>query len=269
MDKTEEEIRQEESAELFGSEESQPEQKPEPAPEVKPQEVKPQIAEPPSEVAELKRVLDEKERRLRQSESHIGNLQKQVKEAMDAASRLKDMPTKEDLEAQILAASESQKKWEEFKEENPDLFDGIDAKITSSERALRQEISEIQKRLEGVGNYDEYHKTREQGDIDRQIALVREFYPDYYAINKSKEFNDWVGSQPPHVRVRRMSNLAADALYLLDNFNESKKQPSPSQAKKERLNQAIETKKNTPPRSKSEADMTEDEYRQHIAAETF
>ena len=267
--KTEEEIRQEEAAVLFGSEESQPEIKAEVVEPVKPEvkeEVK--IPEVPSEVAELKRILDEKERRLRQSESHIGNLQKQVKEAMEAASKLKDMPTKEDLEKQILAASESQKKWETFKEDNPDLFDGIEAKISHSEGSLRKEISEIQKRLEGVGNFDYYYKNKEQSDVEKQVALVRDFYPDYYNINKSAEFNDWVAAQPPHVRVRRMSNYAADALFLLDSFHESKKQPPPS-AKKERLNQAIETKKNIPPRSKSEADMTEDEYRQKLAAEMF
>ena len=278
--------------------EAQPgeERKPEPTPVV--EEGEP-IKEPEA-VAEvdpaLKAVLDgitskldafgSIENRLKQAESRIGSVtnavHNQTKVAEAAAKVIADAPDKE----QIAAAAKNDDDWKQLKEDYPEhaeMFQGLEqrfaAKGASPEApdmpdmdSMRGEITtDIDSRVDASAAT--INKLVEGRLVDVMRPGWRQKVQDANG-QLTPEYVTWYGAQDAAGQARANSDSAEDAIATIDAFDASqvkavpKETPEQIQAKRdERLSRSQTINKTGKPiKTKSVEDMTDAEYRAHVAA---
>jgi hypothetical protein len=226
--------------------------------------VNPAIKKAFDEMSSRVATLQATEQRLKQAESRIGSITNELHAARKVAdSAVKSAPTA----AQIEAAAASDEKWEALKTDFPEwaeAFDGrFDKKLAASVKELREAIKAELK--EEVGG-----NTAENLDL-KLLSVVKRNWRTTIA---SKEWKDWLVTQPPERQALVNSEKAEDAIDLIDSFEQTQKQPAKTATeiaaeRKQRMKQSVlpQGGKATPP--KSEADMSAAELRAKIGREVF
>lgn len=209
---------------------------------------------------------DQVEPRLKQAESRIGAMTNEFHAAKEAAAKVADAPTV----AQMEAAAASSGKWESLKEDFPEWAEAIDGRLSSAialikkdqlPKDLTAEIAKVQASIaEGT-----------QGEIQKGILAF--FKPGWESTVVTPEFKEWIAMQPEGVKSLVHSQLAVDAVTVLDKFEEStKKHKTAAEIASERK---LRLAKSTLPEGgpgipiKSEQDMTDAELRRSIGREVF
>lgn len=224
---------------------------------------------------ELQKALDDRETRLKQSESRIGSLQNKYHQAVKLADTLKNAPTKEEIKE----ALESQAKWAEMMEDYPSMT-LVDERISKNEQKLNDEITGLRSQLSG---FDQRYQSKLAQDSETQmkkdVMTLKSFYPNYYKDATSDEFAAWRGDQPPHIQLQANSNNLIDAAKTMHRFlkdtkgaEEAKPKDTVQNKNKERLAMLAETEKEsgtTPVISKTDEELSEQELRDKIFEEEF
>jgi len=221
--------------------------------------------------------IDEISYRVKQTESRIGSLQNavhnQMQMAKKAADEVKNAPSKEE----IVAATKDDDKWDELKEaysEWAEIMDGMDERL-AAKSAKAPDIEAIKKsiREELDTNFDAKLNKQQKAF---EVRLTTFAHKDWPEIVKSPEWEQFINNADYVTQQRSLSDNADDAIYVLDKFKESRntKKQTPDdieQARKNRLRsaQTVRTNNKTEKTNKSEADMTDEEYRAHIAAKVW
>lgn len=210
--------------------------------------------------------IDVLEGRLKQAERRVGSIQNEFYNAQKAAKKVEDAPSKEDMER----ASKSKEAWEGLKNEFPDWAEAIEGKIAES--AKTPNIDEIRQQIgglsEGINQFREQVITNDA--LERR--LVGLIHPNYQATIKSPEYQSWIRNQPADIQHKAENGQTADeAIDVLNRFKEFKTKAESEKSKKQtRLSQAVDLPKGPKTRQvKSEADMSEDEYRQQLQKELW
>ena len=217
--------------------------------------------------------LDEVGYRLKQTESRIGALQKQLHEAKKA-EEIKAAPTKEEIEK----AAADETSWSELKEEFPEWASAIDARLAKDKSSLefeQKKLSDSQatttKQIE-----DKIVKLQEMTEtFEKSLLEVR--HPDWEKTIETPEYQGWISKQPEEIKKLTTSKFAKDAVKVLNEFAktqniETQNNKSPAEIaaeRKQRLKQAVSVDgKKTKP-VKAEIDMDEEELRKKLALEVW
>jgi hypothetical protein len=198
--------------------------------------------------------------RLKQAESRIGALQNKLTQAAPPE------PTPEEKRR----AAEDEMKWQTLKEDFPEWADEMERRFAKTDNALKVQREQHEQ--------TENMLRREVKEMEDNLALriekssLAQKYPDWEEIVRMEEYQQWLEVQPPEIKRKTGSEFAKDAISVLDKFAKEKLHKSPAsiaEERKQRLSAAVLVNGFSAKASKSERDMTEDEYRESLASELW
>lgn len=102
--------------------------------------------------------------------------------------------------------------WHSLKEDYPDIAEALDSKFNQMSEQYEQRNKYLEDQL------DFMRQKSEEDFVDSQRQLMEKRHPDCYQVAQSQQFNQWLDAQPQPVKELRGSQIAADNIWLLDNF---------------------------------------------------
>lgn len=171
-------------------------------------------------------------------------------------------------QAQVEAAAKSPEKWEAMKADFPDWGEAIDELLNHRLAGLQppsapafdpaQVESLVAQRVEAT-------KASLQGELEAYKVELK--HGDWRGTVNTPEFKAWFDAQDATTKLLADSSKGADAIRLLDKFEEARKKPvaAVQQERTSRLAQAATVKPGHTPPPKSEEDMTPEELWEHLA----
>lgn len=210
------------------------------------------------------------EERLKQAESRIGGITNELHAAKqinkDNTVEKKEAPT----EDEIKVASESLEKWKELKNDFPDWADAIEHRLSILKSEMTPGVS-LETLTKEIAALKESFKDSTGSQIEK--AILSFAHPDYEQTISSSEYATWLKSQSADVIEKTNSVTAADAISVLDQFESFKKESKSvkdiERQRKDRLTKSVVVEGGPTTPVKSEADMSDSEYRANIAKEVF
>lgn len=212
--------------------------------------------------------LDTIDQRLRSAEGRIGSVQQAVfeqrKAAEEAAKRVKDAPTKE----QMAQAAKSDKAWEELKEEFPGWGEALHdelASVRQAAEALKQDIETL-RTMQNSGSQHDVEKL--QREVDVKLVSVK--HPGWQQTVKSDEFGQWLQGQDSDMQQKFLNSTdPVECIEVLDAFAKGNSSQDVASSRQRRLEAATTVSKGRSAQTKNPANMTEAEYRAHVAKEIW
>lgn len=212
--------------------------------------------------------LDTIDQRLRSAEGRIGSVQQAVfeqrKAAEEAAKRVKDAPTKE----QMAQAAKSDKAWEDLKEEFPGWGEALHdelASVRQAAEALKQDIETL-RTMQNSGSQHDVEKL--QREIDVKLVSVK--HPGWQKTVQSEEFGQWLQGQDQAVQQKFLNSTdPVECIEVLDAFAKGNSSQDVASSRQRRLEAATTVSKGRSAQTKNPANMTEAEYRAHVAKEIW
>ena len=212
--------------------------------------------------------LDTIDQRLRSAEGRIGSVQQAVFEqrqaAEEAARRVKDAPTKE----QMAQAAKSDKAWEDLKEEFPGWGEALHdelASVRQAAEALKQDIETL-RTMQNSGSQHDVEKL--QREIDVKLVSVK--HPGWQKTVQSEEFGQWLQGQDQAVQQKFLNSTdPVECIEVLDAFAKGNSSQDVASSRQRRLEAATTVSKGRSAQTKNPANMTEAEYRAHVAKEIW
>lgn len=178
--------------------------------------------------------------------------------AKEAAKAVETAPT----QAQIDAAAKDPEKWEalkkDFEEWTQATEDYVKQKLAAERAETLKQIPKVD--VDGIKKEvgesvtgtmaDAVAKARAEAVKEaRQLVVIDQKYPTWeedvhvYAqdgkVSLTPEFSAWMDAQAPEVKALAHSNLARDALKMLDLYYEHKKADAKKETNKQRLAAAV------------------------------
>ena len=212
--------------------------------------------------------LDTIDQRLRSAEGRIGSVQQAVfeqrKAAEEAAKRVKDAPTKE----QMAQAAKSDKAWEDLKEEFPGWGEALHdelASVRQAAEALKQDIETL-RTMQNSGSQHDVEKL--QREVDVKLVSVK--HPGWQQTVKSDEFGQWLQGQDSDMQQKFLNSTdPVECIEVLDAFAKGNSSQDVASSRQRRLEAATTVSKGRSAQTKNPANMTEAEYRAHVAKEIW
>ena len=217
--------------------------------------------------------LDTIDQRLRSAEGRIGSVQQAVfeqrKAAEEAAKRVQDAPTKE----QMAKAAKSERAWEDLKEEFPGWSEALHDEITGMRKtadALKQDLEALRS-MQQAGGGQQQDVTRLQREIDVKLVSVK--HPGWQKIVQGEEFGQWLQGQDQAVQQTFLNSTdPVECIAVLDAFTGSNAGGNAhdiAASRQRRLESAATVNKGRSTQTKNPDNMTEAEYRAHVAKEIW
>lgn len=208
--------------------------------------------------------LDTIDQRLRSAEGRIGSVQQAVfeqrKAAEEAAKRVKDAPTKE----QMAQAAKSDKAWEDLKEEFPGWGEALHdelASVRQAAEALKQDIETL-RTMQNSGSQHDVEKLQREMDV----KLVSVKHPGWQQTVKSDEFGQWLQGQDSDMQQKFLNSTdPVECIEVLDAFAKGNSSQDVASSRQRRLEAATTVSKGRSAQTKNPANMTDDEYRAYVA----
>ena len=212
--------------------------------------------------------LDTIDQRLRSAEGRIGSVQQAVfeqrKAAEEAAKRVKDAPTKE----QMAQAAKSDKAWEDLKEEFPGWGEALHdelASVRQAAEALKQDIETL-RTMQNSGSQHDVEKL--QREVDVKLVSVK--HPGWQQTVKSDEFGQWLQGQDSDMQQKFLNSTdPVECIEVLDAFAKGNSSQDVASSRQRRLEAATTVSKGRSAQTKNPANMTKAEYRAHVAKEIW
>lgn len=216
--------------------------------------------------------LDTIDQRLRSAEGRIGSVQQAVFEqrqaAEEAARRVKDAPTKE----QMAQAAKSARAWEDLKDEFPGWSEALHDEITGMRQAadaLKQDIEALREMQ--VSGGQQHAVAQLQRELDVKLVSVK--HPNWQKTVQTEEFGNWLQAQDQAVQQTFLyATDPVECIAVLDAFAGSNTEGSAqgiTASRQRRLEAATTVSKGRNTQTKNPANMTEAEYRAHVAKEMW
>lgn len=184
----------------------------------------------------------------------IAAIQRELATAKAAAKTVEVAPT----QAQIDAAAKDPEKWEALKKDFEEWTQATEEYVKQKLAAERAETLKLVPKVDVDGIKKEVGDTVDQAVAKARVEAVKEArqlvtvdlkYPTWeedvhvYAqdgtISLTPEFSAWMQTQAPEVKALADSNLARDALKMLDAFYEHRKAEAKKQTNQARLASAV------------------------------
>lgn len=199
------------------------------------------------------------ETRIKQLESRVGGLTNALSDAKKKTEAVREAaPTEEE----IAEAAKSQEALDELVSDFPEWGN-----------VFKGQFAAIRKEINRAGNTVETLKKKIDEGVDPQETLLTFFQPNWQEKVVSPEYQAWIKDQPDDVLAKQGSNLASEALDVLDAFDsdqagEVRKTPYEiAEERRARMKASVNPKTDKSKAPKSEDAMTQAEFRQHAAKE--
>lgn len=147
---------------------------------------------------------------LKMASGRVSKIQGELDAGRAAAKAVKEAPTA----AQQAAAAIDPAKWTALKEEFPEWTDAMDSRISERIADVTKNLQPAQQEGELVDIDAEFRK--------RETLRVTRKHKDFYDVIRSEEFKDWRKTQPAEVSDLGASDVAEDAIEMLDLFKAAK-----------------------------------------------
>lgn len=207
----------------------------------------------------MEAIVGQLQQRLRNAEGHIGGLSSQLKQQLQTAQAVRESGGDAPSAAQIKQAQDDPEAFKALERDYPEfaaaLAPAVDAKVNARMSEIRKELDslrEASQRPQGPDPLQAVERVRSE-------MLVEVRHPGWQETVKRPEFQGWLGSQSREVQMLAASPVPADAVRLLDLFQDSRK--TTTTARNQRLNSvaALPTGR-SPVRAKSVDQMSPEEY---------
>lgn len=194
----------------------------------------------------VRQALETLPTRLRNIEGHIGGLTSSMKAAKEAAAAATKAGAEAPTQAQVQAATTSGEKWKQIKEDFPEWADAMEERLAAQAATSRPapvvDVDALKR------EWSESTKAQVAGAVDQaeERAFVRLKHPGWKATVNTESFRSWMTAQPPELRALANSDLADDAIKMLDAYATVQKAAAKKAAddaeKKKRLEGAVTPK---------------------------
>lgn len=207
-------------------------------------------------IAGLESMLQQTAQRLRNAEGHIGGLNSQLKQQVEAAKQVVAAGGEAPSASQIREAQRSSKAMETLRRDYPEFADAMDAALNERiQEALKQVPQPQVQPAAGVAPEDLVR-------LEREFAVeVR--HPGWKETVRQPAFRGWMQRQPREVQMLATSDSPQDAVRLLDLYA----QTNDAVQRTQRLSSAAAIpsgRSSGAPRTKSIEEMTPQEYWRYL-----
>lgn len=193
---------------------------------------------------------------LKKASGRVSKIQSELDSGRAAAKAVKDAPSA----AQQAAAAIDPAKWTALKEEFPEWTDAMDSRISERLAAAQAQQEAAPKSVDVDAKFRE-----------REMQRVTRKHKDFSDVIRSEDFVTWRKTQPAEVNALGASELAEDAIELVDLFKASKAAPADADALQAARAQRLKAAAGPAPRStqaaKSGGELTPQEIWAQEAAE--
>ena len=176
-------------------------------------------ANPVSELEDLKKERDHYKHGFDANKGRVSALQKKINDLESQLSNPPQPEVKEEI-ANPSNSGMSDEKWQEFKEEYPEMAEAFEAKLDSLSNNFNARIeSDVSSRLSTIQKELEPLKQEAHDDyVKGQLAVLTEKHPDWQAVASSDNFNKWIVEQSEKVQDLMNSLDARDAASVFDLY---------------------------------------------------
>lgn len=197
---------------------------------------------PPSVIAKLEeRLISQMEQRmsgrLRNIEGHIGGLKHNLTELSAASKAAREQGGEAPSKAQINEAMQSGEKLTALKDDFPEwaeaLQEGLDAVAS---RIPQIDEGAINQRLESTEQTAQQLMQRA-----RQMARLDHVHPEWEQTIQSDAYQNWLANQPADIQQLTSSENAADAIKVLNKFQEHHEASAPDLTAQRRQTSRLES----------------------------
>ena len=198
--------------------------------------------------------------RLRNAEGHIGGLNSQVKQQIEAARTATAAGVDAPSAREIRAAQESPEAFAQIEHDYPEFAKALRPAI---EATFKDKFAELEKRLP-QGDPGQSNVVQEMQQFKAEMR-VESRHPGWQETVKTPDFMGWMQNSPRELKMLAGSNEPADAVRLLDMYAESKK--SVVSQRNQRLESAAAMptgQRSQAARTKNVEDMTPQEYWRYL-----
>lgn len=155
-------------------------------------------------VREMQQKLAAADHEIRSNRGRIAALQRKAQEAT--------APAKQEPQRDLAQpAGVSDKRWEDFKKDFPEVAEVFEAKLKHMEQLVDQRLGQATQPIKELE-----HRQYLQG----QYAALEAAHPDWQQAVKSNEFRSWLSAQPTAVQQILQSEDASEASWLLGRFKQ-------------------------------------------------
>lgn len=207
-------------------------------------------------LAGMESIITQLSTRLRNAEGHIGGLNSQVKQQLEAAKQVKAAGADAPSTGEIRAAQASPEAMAELERDYPEFAKALRPAI---EATLSQRMSEFEKRIpqsqaQPTGDF----ASKQEIEAFKAELRVESKHPGWQEIVAKPEFAGWLQQGPRELQMLAGSNNPIDAIRLLDLYSEARKPSSPSQRNASAA--ALPTGTRSAVRTKNVDEMSPKEY---------
>lgn len=165
-----------------------------------------------------------------------------LKTALDAAKAATkagdDAPTQE----QIAAAATSSEKWNQAKEDYPEWAEAMDERLAAmGPGKAAVDVAGLKTELTGSMSEIVAQATSQAKAEARELAKVDRKHENWEATVETPDFMAWKPTQPPEIQALFDSDRAADAIKMLDLYEDHRKAVAEATAKTDRNKQRLES----------------------------
>lgn len=208
----------------------------------------------------LETMLSQVTQRLRNAEGHIGGLNGQLKQQLQAAKQVVTTGGEAPTAKEIREAQANPEAMDSLKRDYPEF-------ASAMESALNERLSVLEQRLQTAQPQVQQQPgvTTEQIDRMRSEFQVEVRHPGWLDRVRTPDFQGWLQRQPREVQMLAASESPQDAIRLLDLHGDAAK--SVSSQRTQRLSSAASIptgRSGSNTRGKAVEDMTPDEYWRYL-----
>lgn len=207
----------------------------------------------------LETMLSQVTQRLRNAEGHIGGLNGQLKQQLQAAKQVATTGGEAPTAKEIRAAQANPEAMDSLKRDYPEFAGAM-------ESALNERLSVLEQRLQTAQpQMQQPSVTNEQINRMRSEFQVEVRHPGWLDRVSTPDFQGWLQRQPREVQMLAASESPQDAIRLLDLHGDAAK--SVSLQRTQRLSSAASIptgRSGSNTRGKAVEDMTPNEYWRYL-----
>lgn len=207
-------------------------------------------------ISGLESMLTQVTQRLRNAEGHIGGLNGQLKQQLQAAKQVVSTGGEAPTANQLREAQQNPRAMEDLKRDYPEF-------ASAMESALNERLQQLEQRFAPQVQ----QPTIQPDDINRLRAefSVEVQHPGWQARVQTPEFVGWLQRQPREVQMLAASESPQDAVRLLDLHSETMNAVTSQRTQRLSAAAAIPSgRSSSSARTKAIEDMTPQEYWRYL-----
>ncbi len=210
-------------------------------------------------IAGLESMLGQVTNRLRNAEGHIGGLNSQVKQQLQAAQQVASKGGEAPTAGEIRAAQQSPEAMTNLKRDYPEFADAMESALNERLSALEQRLAaQPQQAQQPAVTLDEIGRLRSEMAVE-----IR--HPGWQDRVQTPEFVGWLQRQPREVQMLAASESPQDAVRLLDLHTQAASTATSQRTQRLSAAAAIPSgRSGSTARAKAVEDMTPEEYWRYL-----